>query len=311
MQHLADSGLSKAINKLASHKDASVAAAAKSLVDNWRALLKSKGSAGPTKRPAPESAPEPAKRPAPEAPTEPAKPEIAKPEPAPPASTASTSAAADDSSSKCRPFTSTLDKTRDLVREKLQKAFLDGTRKNAVQLRGHDVDVSAMAEEAESAMFDAFGGTTKEYKGRFRTLQFNLCDEKNPEFILSVVSGQTHVAHLATMDVKEMASDEARMHTHLCTARARRSPAVGRHPAVATCQVKKQRKDWGEYAKMALMDQKSYNKYAGKEVQDGILSCPRCKSKKTEYVEVQTRSADEPTTKKCLCNDCEYRWKFC
>ena len=47
------------------------------------------------------------------------------------------------------------------------------------------------------------------------------------------------------------------------------------------------------------------------QVQDGILSCPRCKSKKTEYVEVQTRSADEPTTKKCLCNDCEYRWKFC
>ena len=80
---------------------------------------------------------------------------------------------------------------------------------------------------------------------------------------------------------------------------------------VHTSQVKKQRKDWGEYAKMALMDQKSYNKYAGKEVQDGILSCPRCKSKKTEYVEVQTRSADEPTTKKCLCNDCEYRWKFC
>jgi len=32
---------------------------------------------------------------------------------------------------------------------------------------------------------------------------------------------------------------------------------------------------------------------------------------KTEYIEVQTRSADEPTTKKCTCNNCDYRWKFC
>jgi len=47
------------------------------------------------------------------------------------------------------------------------------------------------------------------------------------------------------------------------------------------------------------------------QVQDGILKCPKCKSMKTSYVEVQTRSADEPTTKKCLCTDCTYRWKFC
>ena len=44
--------------------------------------------------------------------------------------------------------------------------------------------------------------------------------------------------------------------------------------------------------KMALMDKKSYEKYAGKEVVDGILKCPKCKSMKTEYTEVQTRSAE-------------------
>jgi transcription elongation factor S-II len=62
---------------------------------------------------------------------------------------------------------------------------------------------------------------------------------------------------------------------------------------------------------MALMDDRTYKNYAGKATEDGILKCPKCKSMKTDYVEVQTRSADEPTTKKCICNVCDYRWKFC
>ena len=104
---------------------------------------------------------------------------------------------------------------------------------------------------------------------------------QNPDFIQAVVTGQRHVSDLAGMDVKEMASES----------------------------MKKQQLKYSENAKMALMDTKSYEKYAGKEINDGILKCPKCKSMKTEYTEVQTRSADEPTTKKCFCNNCGYRWK--
>ena len=104
---------------------------------------------------------------------------------------------------------------------------------------------------------------------------------QNPDFIQAVVTGQRHVSDLAGMDVKEMASES----------------------------MKKQQAKYHENAKMALMDTKSYEKYAGKEINDGILKCPKCKSMKTEYTEVQTRSADEPTTKKCFCNNCNYRWK--
>ena len=60
-----------------------------------------------------------------------------------------------------------------------------------------------------------------------------------------------------------------------------------------------------------LVIERRYKNYAGKATEDGILKCPKCKSMKTEYVEVQTRSADEPTTKKCMCNNCDHRWKFC
>ena len=44
---------------------------------------------------------------------------------------------------------------------------------------------------------------------------------------------------------------------------------------------------------------------------EGILICGKCRSKKTQYIELQTRSADEPSKKKCICLDCGHRWSFC
>lgn len=63
-----------------------------------------------------------------------------------------------------------------------------------------------------------------------------------------------------------------------------------------------------------------------------LLTCPACKKKNCTYnqvsfggkgwayswtklndffVQVQTRSADEPMTTFCYCNECGKRWKFC
>jgi DNA-directed RNA polymerase subunit M/transcription elongation factor TFIIS len=47
-----------------------------------------------------------------------------------------------------------------------------------------------------------------------------------------------------------------------------------------------------------------------KDIPDGILKCPKCKSYKTEYVELFTRKADEASTKKCYCFVCGKRWRF-
>lgn len=44
---------------------------------------------------------------------------------------------------------------------------------------------------------------------------------------------------------------------------------------------------------------------------DGMFKCGKCKSMKTEYREVMTRSCDEPTTKLCYCWNCGHRWRFC
>ena len=45
------------------------------------------------------------------------------------------------------------------------------------------------------------------------------------------------------------------------------------------------------------------------EVPDGVFKCGRCKSLKTTYYQLQTRSADEPMTTFVTCTKCDKRWK--
>ena len=46
------------------------------------------------------------------------------------------------------------------------------------------------------------------------------------------------------------------------------------------------------------------------EIQDGLFKCGRCKTYKTTYYQLQTRSADEPLTTFVTCVNCSNRWKF-
>lgn len=144
----------------------------------------------------------------------------------------------------------------------------------------------ALASEIESCMRDKLGpGNDTKYKNKLRSLLFNLKDAKNTELVTRVLCGSITAEKLVSMDAKDMASSET----------------------------KKWREEVTELKKMELMDNLSYQRYAYKdrELPDGLFECPKCKSKKTQYSEKQTRSADEPTTKFCHCSNCDYRWKFC
>ena len=48
-----------------------------------------------------------------------------------------------------------------------------------------------------------------------------------------------------------------------------------------------------------------------KEKYTGMFKCGKCKSMKTTYYQLQTRSADEPATTYVTCMNCMNRWKFC
>lgn len=43
--------------------------------------------------------------------------------------------------------------------------------------------------------------------------------------------------------------------------------------------------------------------------EDGMFKCNRCKSMKTVYYQMQTRSADEPMTTYVTCTNCNLKWK--
>jgi transcription elongation factor S-II len=71
----------------------------------------------------------------------------------------------------------------------------------------------------------------------------------------------------------------------------------------------------GPYAKGLIENrekdmQKQMIKAKEDEAYEGLLTCPKCKGKKTTYYQMQTRSADEPATNFCSCA-CGHRWRFC
>ena len=70
----------------------------------------------------------------------------------------------------------------------------------------------------------------------------------------------------------------------------------------------------GPYAKrieekIHLDMRKQYVEKEAKENLVGLFKCGRCKSKKTTYYQLQTRSADEPMTTFVSCLNCEKNWK--
>jgi transcription elongation factor S-II len=69
----------------------------------------------------------------------------------------------------------------------------------------------------------------------------------------------------------------------------------------------------GRYAKQIeeKIHKELRKEYLSREMknQEGFFTCGRCKSKKTTYYQLQTRSADEPMTTFVSCLNCDRNWK--
>jgi len=138
-------------------------------------------------------------------------------------------------------------------------------------------DPENLAAKIEDCIYKEFRDTNPKYKNRIRSRVANLKDIKNPDLRLNVLRGEISVSRIATMTSEEMASNE----------------------------MKELRQ---KFTKEAIND-------AQMSVQGGtktdLIKCPKCKKANTTYNQVQTRSADEPMTTFCYCNECGKRWKFC
>jgi len=115
-----------------------------------------------------------------------------------------------------------------------------------------------------------------QYKRRIQMLFLSLKDKKNPSLRARVIRGELSPSRLSTMESHEMASDERKAEDQ-------------------EIQKENTRKAMVAKPEKSISDQ---------------LQCGKCGQKKVSYTQAQTRSADEPMTTFCTCENCGNLWKF-
>ncbi|KAF6020739.1 TCEA1 [Bugula neritina] len=134
-----------------------------------------------------------------------------------------------------------------------------------------------LAASIEEEIYKEFKNTDNKYKNKVRSRVANLRDKKNPALRENVLLCSISPERLVKMTPEEMASDE----------------------------MKKIRQ---KFNKEAIND--AQLAVSGGTATD-LLKCGKCGKRNCTYNQVQTRSADEPMTTFCFCNECGHRWKFC
>ena len=111
------------------------------------------------------------------------------------------------------------------------------------------------------------------YRNKFLSIRYNLENSNLPE---RITSGEVKTRFIADMNSTSM------------------------NPEGRLAQTIKERQ---EYHNRALLRNKVDEDYVG------TFKCAKCKSQKTTYYQMQTRSADEPMTTFVTCLNCAKRWK--
>ncbi|KAL8144480.1 hypothetical protein V2J09_017512 [Rumex salicifolius] len=171
------------------------------------------------------------------------------------------------------------DDARDNVRKILHEALCKVSGEADVSIRD-DVeacDPIRVAVTVESVMFEKWGRSTGAQKVKYRSVIFNLKDQKNPDFRRRVLLGHVRAEDIPTLTPEDMASDQRKLENKQIKDKALFECERGIEPKATTDQFK----------------------------------CGRCKQRKCTYYQMQTRSADEPMTTYVTCVNCNNHWKFC
>lgn len=187
------------------------------------------------------------------------------------------------SSSATPPKLKSMIKSNDAMRDKIRELLHDALSKVSEEADEDVMDeVNAcdpirVAVTVESVLFEKWGASNGAQKIKYRSLMFNLKDQKNPDFRRKVLLGIIEPQRLLNMSSTEMASEQRKQEIEKIKEKALFDCERGGQPKATTDQFK----------------------------------CGRCGQRKTTYYQMQTRSADEPMTTYVTCVNCNNRWKFC
>lgn len=115
------------------------------------------------------------------------------------------------------------------------------------------------------------------YLSKFRSISFNLMNEKNKDFKKHVLQNIIKTQEIVNMTPQEI------------------------FPRI-----------WEPVFQKQLKKEMIRIRNDGKELEqsvEGNYTCSKCNCKKINYYELQTRSADEPMTAYFTCLNCQHRWK--
>lgn len=133
------------------------------------------------------------------------------------------------------------------------------------------------AREIESEVFKGeYSAVNDNYRNKLRSFTMNLRNKKNPELRDRILSGKIMPAAFVKMTPNEMAPEALK-------------------------------KEIEKLHKQNLFDAQGATE---KRAVTDRFTCGKCKHKKVSYYQMQTRSADEPLTTFCTCENCGNRWKF-
>ncbi|KAM9910348.1 hypothetical protein OXX69_004567 [Metschnikowia pulcherrima] len=147
----------------------------------------------------------------------------------------------------------------------------------AIERDDDSAAILAVAREIESEVFKAeFAAVTDSYRNKLRTFTMNLRNKKNPQLRGRLLEGHITPAAFIKMPPSEMAPEALK-------------------------------KEIEKLHKQNLFDAQGATE---KRAVTDRFTCGKCKHKKVSYYQMQTRSADEPLTTFCTCENCGNRWKF-
>lgn len=139
------------------------------------------------------------------------------------------------------------------------------------------LDKAKAIERAVISLPEAKGSHSSDfYKEKIRSLYQNLKNKANPELRKQILSDNLAPDRFALMSHEEMKSESQR-------------------------------------AEEAKIQKENLNNAMVPEEAKSIsatLECGKCKKKMVSFTQAQTRSADEPMTTFCECQNCGNRWKF-
>lgn len=134
-----------------------------------------------------------------------------------------------------------------------------------------------VATDIESEVFKAeYSAVNDSYRNKLRTFTMNLRNKKNPDLRARLLDGQITPGAFIKMSPNDMAPDALK-------------------------------KEIEKLNKQNLFDAQGATE---KRAVTDRFTCGKCKHKKVSYYQMQTRSADEPLTTFCTCENCGNRWKF-